>query len=148
MTQEALMPRPPADSRLEVTYARSSNTRRSTVMVLSMAGLTVRVTIKTLILAECGDATLKIAPPSGIQTIHRPLRGVFLLGNNVPGHPHEPGNVSPTRAGRDQIHPFGLDPYSGGSGTRRAPPTRPRAVARRLKRHPDSERRKRMSDVR
>src|SRR5438270_13918114 len=41
------MPRPPADSRLDLMYARSSKARRSTLMIRSIAGLMVSETIKT-----------------------------------------------------------------------------------------------------
>src|ERR1017187_2788027 len=46
MTHEALRPRPPAHSRLDLTYARSSKARRSTQITRSMAGFIVSVTIK------------------------------------------------------------------------------------------------------
>src|SRR5947209_20445362 len=41
------MPRPPADSRLDLMYARSSKAPRSTLMIRSIAGLMVSETIKT-----------------------------------------------------------------------------------------------------
>src|SRR6516164_5989494 len=47
ITYEALMPRPPGDSRLELMYERSSKASRSTLMTRSMAGLIVTVTIKS-----------------------------------------------------------------------------------------------------
>ena len=46
ITHEALMPRPPADSRVELMYARSSNASRSTLITRSIVGLIVSVTIK------------------------------------------------------------------------------------------------------
>src|SRR5271157_1829942 len=65
ITQEALMPRPPPDSRLELTYARSSKARRSTLIVRSMAGLMVSVTIKLLFyaMAPAGRRFRLLQPP-------------------------------------------------------------------------------------
>src|SRR5574340_258449 len=76
ITHDALMPRPPGDSLVEIMYARSSNARRSTVTVRSMAGLMVRVTIKpslyllARIRAACGSDAGQNADPDQHDHAH------------------------------------------------------------------------------
>src|SRR5437016_10145487 len=112
ITQAELIPRPPADSLLDVMYARSSNTRRSTVMVRSIAGLTVRVTIKNSILANAYDnaadflrldATLRLARQPWNQGVPRSGRRLLFLGHHLSRYPDGSRVVSAPHAG---LHPL------------------------------------------
>src|SRR5258708_32271548 len=73
------MPRPPADSRLDVIYARSSNTSRSTAMVRSMAGFTVSVTIKFLFYWRAAAIPVRPAMLPCNLRHHPGIRAYFAL---------------------------------------------------------------------
>jgi hypothetical protein len=75
-----MMPRPPADSRLELMYARSSNARRSTLITRSIVGLIVRVTIKSQVYPAISPFAARIAskaaPVRWASTAPKPTRRI------------------------------------------------------------------------